>query len=180
MQDRYAGDAGDFGKLALLRALGPGRRLGVCWYRTEGLHEANNDGGHLAYLDQPVRFRHLDTDLFDSLRAYIEAVRAGLDCRTVARLEELELLPQGTLFHGTPCPSEAEARAAWADGMRHGMEPADLVFLDPDNGLEGTRRSSKSAKLERARARSVGRAGRSCSTTTSPGTVAEPPPRPSP
>jgi hypothetical protein len=32
MQDRYAGDVGDYVKFALLRHLCPGRRLGIAWY----------------------------------------------------------------------------------------------------------------------------------------------------
>ena len=35
MQDRYAGDIGDFGKFALLKALSSaGFKIGVNWYRT--------------------------------------------------------------------------------------------------------------------------------------------------
>ena len=35
MQDRYAGDIGDFGKFGLLRALSSaGLSIGVNWYRT--------------------------------------------------------------------------------------------------------------------------------------------------
>ena len=55
MQDRYAGDIGDFGKYGLLRALcgedghGPALRLGVLWYRVLEAEE-NNDGRHTAYL----------------------------------------------------------------------------------------------------------------------------------
>ena len=33
MQDRYAGDIGDFVKLGLLRALSSGCKLGIAWYR---------------------------------------------------------------------------------------------------------------------------------------------------
>ena len=52
MQDRYAGDLGDFLTFGLLRWLVPSSgplRLGVVWYRT--LDEAHNaDGKHIAYL----------------------------------------------------------------------------------------------------------------------------------
>ena len=54
MQDRYAGDLGDFLKLGLLRYLvaatdgRPALRLGVVWYRVPD--EAHNaDGKHVAY-----------------------------------------------------------------------------------------------------------------------------------
>lgn len=43
MQDRYAGDVGDFVKLGLLRAISPGRKLGVAWYRYQD--EAHNGDG---------------------------------------------------------------------------------------------------------------------------------------
>ena len=64
MQDRYAGDVGDYVKLALLRHLsGAGRRLGIAWY----LHPDTTDGGHIRYLSDPARWRHLDYKLFDAL-----------------------------------------------------------------------------------------------------------------
>ena len=38
MQDRYAGDIGDYGKIALLKALQvQGLSIGVNWYKTEAL-----------------------------------------------------------------------------------------------------------------------------------------------
>lgn len=47
MQDRYAGDVGDFGKFVMLRKLsgllGPEQTLGINWYRVTN-PEPNNDG----------------------------------------------------------------------------------------------------------------------------------------
>ncbi len=147
MQDRYAGDVGDFGKLALLRALTPGRRLGIGWYRPDALGEANNDGRHLGYLERPKRFRHLDPEVFDGLSALARAIQQGRTSRSVASLEELLLLPQDTLFHRQLCPAVAVDRRAWAAEMRRTLDGADLVFLDPDNGLEGLELTPKSVAL---------------------------------
>jgi hypothetical protein len=70
VQDRYAGDLGDFLKFGLLRWLAPpGRsaspRLGVVWYRTAN-ETHNADGKHIDYLDPVHRssayFRELDPD----------------------------------------------------------------------------------------------------------------------
>ena len=62
VQDRYVGDIGDFVKLALLRALSPGRSLGVGWYLTPD--EAHtSDGRHTGYLHKPDRWRALDPEL---------------------------------------------------------------------------------------------------------------------
>jgi hypothetical protein len=55
VQDRYAGDLGDYLKLRLLRWLAPpgalaSPRLGVVWYSTAD-ETHNDDGKHVAYLD---------------------------------------------------------------------------------------------------------------------------------
>lgn len=159
MQDRYAGDVGDFGKLALLRALAQGRRLGVCWYRTSGTNECNNDGRHLAYVKKPRRFRHLDVEVFETLRSFLDDVRIGERRRAVESIERLGLTPAGTIFHGTHCPSQPSLRQVWFGGMLEVMEPANLVFLDPDNGLEPANLSPKSvAVVELLALRREGRA----------------------
>ena len=46
MQDRYAGDIGDYGKIALLKALQTqGLSIGVNWYKAEALEaEKKADG----------------------------------------------------------------------------------------------------------------------------------------
>ena len=54
MQDRYAGDVGDFGKFGLLRTLcelnAPQLKLGIVWYLVpEESH--NEDGKHTKYLN---------------------------------------------------------------------------------------------------------------------------------
>jgi hypothetical protein len=147
MQDRYAGDVGDFGKLALLRVLAPGRRLGICWYRTAGAGETTNDGRHLTYLQRPDRFRPLDPEAFDQLASFVADFEAKRCPRAVQSLEALALLPPDSLLHGMLCPKLPAARRDWAAGMVESMEGADLVFLDPDNGIEGAVLSPKSAAI---------------------------------
>src|SRR4029077_3434148 len=52
MQDRYAGDVGDYVTLALRRHLsGADRKLGIAWY----LHPDTTGGGHIRYLSDPAR-----------------------------------------------------------------------------------------------------------------------------
>lgn len=48
MQDRYAGDIGGFGKIALLKALQTqGISVGVNWYKTDAPEsEKNSDGSY--------------------------------------------------------------------------------------------------------------------------------------
>ena len=66
MQDRYAGDVGDYGKLALLRRLcKPNFRLGIVWYTTT-IPENNADGKHVNF----SHLRHLDEEVFDRLSEF--------------------------------------------------------------------------------------------------------------
>jgi hypothetical protein len=145
MQNRYVGDIGDFVKLGILRALSPGHRLGVAWW----LHpdEAHNDDGrHIGYLRQPEQWRHLDPTLFDALS---EIVNSGQ--RNVRVLEAANILP-GSIFASEVVPvygtvsQRPQMRRQWFETVKHTLDGADLVFVDPDNGLEPAGYSLGSAK----------------------------------
>jgi hypothetical protein len=142
MQDKYAGDIGDFGKLALLRAVAPHRRLGVCWYAVPS-ESHNNDGRHTAYLHKPERFKHLDPVVFEALARLI----ADGGPRSIARLEALGLLPDA-VFHDAVVPHSRPARHAWFQALRRHMAGRDLLFLDPDNGISFGVPSHKAVTLE--------------------------------
>ena len=140
MQDRYAGDIGDFGKYGLLRALcGEDLRLGVLWYRVPD-ESGSNDGRFIEYLDPPdERLRECDPDLFKRMHA----VAYGGD-RSIAAVEKSGALPEGTSFHGKVLafdsrerPKQRTAkRREWLDSALQAVKHADLVFADPDTGLE--------------------------------------------
>lgn len=125
MRDQYAGDVSDVLKFAFLRALaGADRTLGVAWYYAPG-DDGRPDGRHLEWRDEPS-WRLLDAELHAGL--------ATLPERSVAALERAAIWPAGTLFHREPMPHRAE-RSAWATRKRTALASADLVFLDPDNGV---------------------------------------------
>lgn len=164
MQNRYVGDIGDYVKLAILRALMPKMHLGVAWwlYPDEG---HNTDGRHITYLDKSYEWRSFDTDLFDNLKSI---VRRGE--RQVSALEEAGLLP-GAIFYNELLPTlgtaiqRRVAREQWFRRAERALEPCDLLFLDPDNGLEtmnfdaGASKAGKSVSLKELKAlRSEGRA----------------------
>jgi hypothetical protein len=132
MQDRYAGDVGDFVKLGLLRALMPGRRLGVAWYRyPDEVH--NSDGRHIGYLDLPEKYGHLDPELFAHLRGVVRKDR------TISSL--LPALPHAVSFDeslalaNVPSRQRREWRAGWFERALTSLECCDLVFADPDNSI---------------------------------------------
>lgn len=133
MQHRYVGDIGDYVKLAILRALSPGRRLGVAWWLFPDENH-NRNGMHLEYLDRPKEWRHYDPTLFDVL-CLIR--REGK--RNIRLLEPL--LPNA-VFVVERIPSDIQpiadrpaARRAWFRRVVDQLDGTDLVFLDPDNGI---------------------------------------------
>ncbi|MDA5094217.1 hypothetical protein O2N63_08960 [Aliiroseovarius sp. KMU-50] len=147
MQDRYAGDVGDYVKLGLLRALGKGRQTGVVWYRFPD-EDHNNDGRHVKYLSQPERYRYLDPDLYDHLRKVV------VSARTVSSL--LPTLP-GAVSVGNsvdsgvvPARLRRDWRRTWFDRALREVSGCDIVFADPDNGIvddaDTRKRSAKYGK----------------------------------
>jgi hypothetical protein len=134
MRDQYASDISDFLKFTLLRAVAQNdRRLGVAWYYLQA-HDGRPDGRHVEYKREPA-WRDLDQQVYDQL--------VGLTEPSVAALEDLAIWPDRVLFHRVPVA--ARKRAEWVQGMVKAMDYAQLVFLDPDNGLG--RGASKHARI---------------------------------
>ena len=145
MQDRYAGDIGDYGKFALLRTLAAkGLSIGVNWYLVETPPQelAVNDGGKLI----PNGLAACDPELAEVLRG----ISRGPE-RSVRSLEKACLVP-GARYFADVVP--VDGRAAWHDRALSALAGADLVFLDPDNGLlvksvgKGSAKSPKYAFYE--------------------------------
>ncbi len=135
MQHRYVGDIGDFVKLAILRAVYPAGNLGVAWWLfPDECH--NGDGRHTTYLQQPERWRALDPVLFDTLGQVVAEgernVHALQDARllTGAQFAD-EVLPVG----GSPA-DRRNSRVAWFERVQAKLAASEVVFVDPDNGLE--------------------------------------------
>ncbi len=148
MQDRYAGDLGDYLKFGFLRWLVPpgspaSPRLGVVWYRAAD--EAHNaDGKHVAYLDpghrSSARLRRLDPDLYQRLASVVASGQ-----RSTVALASAGVLGAGTCFFGdlldfADLPVAARAarqarRRSWAQRALAATSGCDLIFADPDNGI---------------------------------------------
>ena len=135
MQDRYAGDIGDYGKIALLKELhNQCLSIGVNWYRTEPLaseKKANgnykqNDGG----FSIPSKLKECDPDLAEALTK----IAADDHNRSVCSLESANLIPDAVYYHDTV---SVEKRRDWhARALSFFRKNnTELVFLDPDNGL---------------------------------------------
>lgn len=128
MQDRYAGDVGDYGKLALLRAMeAQGFKLGINWYRTEtAAYEIHDDGKYRI----PKVFAECDPQLSAALNAIFDSA----DSRSVQKLEQANLLRCKYFVHDL-VPRANQERFDWHRQALAHFADCDLVFLDPDNGL---------------------------------------------
>lgn len=138
MQDQYVGDVGDFGKYGLLRHLcdpqkSPALRLGVVWYLVSN-EPGRADGKFINYLDPTSRnkrrFRECDPELWDALLQIVCEKKA----RTVAEIEASRILPARTRFFSLRRDEVSESE--WLAGAIHAMRECEVVFLDPDNGLQ--------------------------------------------
>jgi hypothetical protein len=131
MKNQYFGDINDYFKYGLLRGLsGEDRtRIAVCWMRTPD--DGRRDGGRIQYLERPDRWRRFDPELYDRLRRLVCVRRV----RDVWALEDTDLL-ETAQFYGEVLPDDARARGQYFQGLLKAVSGSDLVFLDPDNGIE--------------------------------------------
>jgi len=159
MQNGYVGDVGDFGKYGLLRAFclpgsdaSRGFSLGVVWYLVPD-QSRNADGKHTRFLRlapaNAAEYRDCDPFLYDRLAEIIRT-----DARHVRSIRNSGILPVGTVFFEEPLtfdgmphigPAAREARlryrSEWLQRALEATAGCDVVFVDPDNGLEsGTKR----------------------------------------
>ena len=142
MKHQYFGDVNDYRKYGLLRTLQShtGLRLGVHWMLTPD--DGRSDGKFIDYLTEPFRWRRYDPALFDALSA---AVPRG---RHIARVVEHDIL-RDALLVDTIVPDSRAQRMFLFETAAQRLGSTDLVFFDPDNGIEipscpaGRRNSSK-------------------------------------
>lgn len=128
MQDRYAGDIGDFGKFGFLRELERGGlSLGINWYLTfpEGKEQKQNDGRYTDIL----QYESCDKQLADVLHT----ISGSGPERSVEALERSGLL-KSAIYYREPAGIK-EKRVKWHRQALDILKQADVVFLDPDNGL---------------------------------------------
>jgi len=145
MQDKYAGDIGDFGKYGLLHELfkqaGGNICLGINWYYATREEILNSDGNHIAYLNTKnrgnVRFRSCFPNLYDNLRTIVRQNR-----RSIAEIGARGILPRETIFYSVAIPHSGDTAAErislrqdWFEKSQSHLSQADIIFLDPDNGI---------------------------------------------
>jgi len=131
MKNQYFGDINDYRKYGLLRALqsqSQGRLL-VAWMLTPD--DGSRDGGFRSYLQDPARWGRYDPELFDGLTALLRSASMP----DVSLIERSSLLPN-TSYYSAVVPDASKDRDAWRQCLLSTASDIDLVFVDPDNGIE--------------------------------------------
>jgi hypothetical protein len=141
LQNRYIGDVGDYAKYGLLRMMARDQslRLGVVWCLFDD-ESHNDDGRHIGYLKNPI-MRDLDPELHDHLSRIVTSGRRSV--KTIARTK---ILSKDTVFFNHPISTPVNVKAGrlersvhrgiWLSKALHSTSDCDLIFFDPDNGLE--------------------------------------------
>ena len=137
MQDVYVANIGDFGKYGLLRVLfgkpekgeipAHGLQLGVVWYYTQ----VGGDGGSTNYLRNQDPFASFDQYLYKRLNDLVSENR-----RRVLEVENegfLLVRPENYFREELVLRNQ---RNVWIEQACEGVANVDLVFLDPDIGIE--------------------------------------------
>lgn len=142
MKHQYFGDVNDYQKYGILRALAKeGLQILVCWMLTE--NDARSDGKLIQYLNDPNRWRAYDPELYDALKEEVitrnrRDVACVLERNLIRHASFVDAILDGTLA----------TRSSWLVELRQKRTNKDLVFFDPDNGIEvpsipKTRRNSR-------------------------------------
>jgi hypothetical protein len=136
MQVRQIGGVGDYGKFALLRHLMKDRRLAVCWYLTGESGETKDSERHFEYLKRPDEFRNFAPEVFDHLVEFDGGRGALIDPLTELHMSRIL---GNAVFLRQEVPRRASSRQQWLDVLVDSVRGTNLVFLDPDCGIQGKR-----------------------------------------
>ena len=145
MQDRYVGDVGDFGKYGLLNEIckksNGSVNLGINWFYVTREEKQRGDGRYTGYLNNEKKdskkYAACFPDLYNKLKGIVD------DRRSIKKIENGLLLPKKTIFYSKPLPYSSvnpsereEERKNWFKESLSQLKSADIIFLDPDNGIQ--------------------------------------------
>lgn len=130
MKHQYFGDVNDYVKYGLLRCFSQaGLRIGVCWMLTPDDHRP--DGRKIQYLSRPNEWKVHDPSLFDHLQRTLTSP----DGRHLRHIEGADHISSARFFNGI-VPDSRTDRPVWFQHMLAHLDGSDLMFFDPDNGIE--------------------------------------------
>jgi hypothetical protein len=108
----------------LLYAVSRAFSLGINWYRTE--YPGGPDGKLTRYLDMPEQYRHYNPEIFDSLHRIVKE----------SGKRNIESIEHSDFMNAVYYSAFITARGEWHVEALQALAAPDVIFLDPDNGLE--------------------------------------------
>lgn len=143
MKNQFVGDAGDFGKYGLLRLIfskphGIDLKLGFNWYLTPN-EQHKKDGKKIKYLLQDTRgMGALDGDLYKEMKDIVQPVIINREIiskgdRNIRHIESRGIC--NAAFYNALLENESD-RPEWHNNALKELSKCDVVFLDPDNGIQ--------------------------------------------
>lgn len=116
--------------------------LGVNWYYVNKVEKNSSDGRHTSYLNsQNPNNKHFEVcspKLYFQLKDIVDANK-----RNISDIEKGLILPSETIFYSSPVPFSSNSpaqrsrdRENWFLNSLQSLSGADVVFLDPDNGIQ--------------------------------------------
>jgi len=153
MKNQYFGDINDYKKYSLLRILsGHGHfKTSICWVLTQD--DNRSDGSRIKYLDKPEQWQNYDPVVFEHLRENV--LKKG--ARDISIIEQGDILPNCRFYREHVLDNNG-SRDEYFEKFYAFSKGTDLIFFDPDNGLEvksvprGRRGSSKYVYWDEVRA----------------------------
>ena len=126
---------------SLLKAFADaGVRVGVNWYLTE--NDGSNDGKFTRYL-QDGSLRKLSPDVFDAMSTIVlKPDKSVMDVQNSGVIPDAIFYADLLKPTGSP-ENRKQKRIAWFQKSLHELSEAELIFMDPDNGLQESNEASK-------------------------------------
>src|SRR6266536_1581539 len=129
VKNQYFGDVNDYLKYGLLRCFANvGLSIGVCWMLTPD--DARSDERKITYLSDPELWRPHDPALFDVLTRLVSSQQRHV------RFAKNSACLRESLFFNQLVPSDRILREKWLTRALTKLAGAEVVFFDPDNGIE--------------------------------------------
>jgi len=130
MKHQYFGDINDYRKYGILRTLSTnGLKITVCWMLTE--NDLRTDGKRISYLRQPENFQSFDPVLFDTLHKAVFKKNS----RTIQMIQNHRFISHVRYLNGF-LSDAIDHRQKYFERLSHIAQDSDLIFFDPDNGIE--------------------------------------------
>ena len=131
MKNQYFGNANDFMKYGILRLFTKNGefRTGICWMLTP--NDQSSHGKNTNYLTKANQWKAYDPTLFEFLYRTVHE-----ENRREVNVLESETIISNSKYYSVLLKDSVADRAVYFDEMVKYFDDVEIVFFDPDNGLE--------------------------------------------